>query len=274
MRVEMKAFLLGLTILLVALSAGCGETDFSSGASKRKSADASRRPESRTGGPRTDQASSETRLEDEGSSVQGGQSEGAEESDAAEASPSERIEADPATEDEARTVVVDCWFAVSGTWIMPGGSYASTFPRGKSGGDPNPGEAFDGAGGVYLAPRADPYVYGQGGKEIDGAIRHTFDGIAIPPDVKATIRAASGVVLVEKTGPWLAQATFYSAQPAFANKMAEGLRAASATMPAWVNDFLTREGRVDAADLYQAREVSVSAVPGGRCDPRAVNANN
>ncbi len=268
MRNTTKPVLFWLIIALLALNAGCGETEFSGGAGRGSKAKAKARASDgdRPVSSRTDSGNTVTDANDGASSTTAES-----ERNDATISPEEPVEGDPQTVDEILPLPAECWFAVSGTWIMPGGSYASTFPRGKNGGAPTNGESFDGAGGVYLAPREQPYVYGQGGKEIDAAIRQTFDGIAIPPGVSATIRSAAGVVLVEKQGPWLAQATFYSGQPKFAHKMMDGLKAAAATLPSWVNDFLAQRENVDSADLYQAQEVLVRAVPGGACDRQPSN---
>ena len=50
------------------------------------------------------------------------------------------------------------------------GDYSDTFPKPTSGKSIATGEKFDTVGGVFLAARAEPYVYKAGGGEIDGAV--------------------------------------------------------------------------------------------------------
>jgi hypothetical protein len=82
--------------------------------------------------------------------------------------------------------------------------YWSTFPNTISGNPPGVGEIFDSAGGVYLAAREEPYVYGVGGKEIDAAAYFSFDSIAVPPGMRAEIRGSAGNVIFSGDGPFIA----------------------------------------------------------------------
>lgn len=162
----------------------------------------------------------------------------------------------------------ECWFAVSGTYVGLG-DYSDTFPRTFSGNKIAPGEVFDTVGGVFLAARAEPYIYGQGGKEIDKAVDFTFDGIVVPPGMFVEIRpSADEPVIHQGQGPLIAIAgsesgTGYGSPLTFKAKYDAG---GLAHWPQWMQDYLKESGgRVKIIPMHPGKWVKVSVVDGGRC---------
>lgn len=158
----------------------------------------------------------------------------------------------------------ECWFAVSGSFLpAPNNAYGSVFPRTLSGNPIGHGEQFDTVGGVYLAARDQPYEYGQGDREIDGAIDHTFDGIAIAPGMKVTIKDGSGRVLTESEGPLVAISSYYFARSAesYWNTLKT-----KTDLPNWMNQLVNDRALPSNINLQPARSVKVEAIPGSDCD--------
>ncbi len=162
----------------------------------------------------------------------------------------------------------ECWFAVSGTYVGLG-DYEDTFPKTKSGNKIASGEGFDTVGGVFLAARADPYIYGEGGKEIDKAVDYTFDGIVVPPGMSVEIRpSANEAPIYSGEGPLIAiagrsEGTGYGTQTTFKEKYeAGGLK----HWPQWMQDYLKeKDGQVKIIGTHPGKWVKVSVVDGGRC---------
>ncbi|MBM3381722.1 MAG: hypothetical protein FJY29_04695 [Betaproteobacteria bacterium] len=162
----------------------------------------------------------------------------------------------------------ECWFAVSGTYVGLG-DYSDTFPKPTSGKPIATGEKFDTVGGVFLAARAEPYVYKEGGGEIDGAVDSTFDGIVVPPGMSVEIRASAADAPIYKgQGPLIAIAgsssgSSYGSPFTYKSKYDAG---ELKHWPQWMQDYLsTNAGRVEIIPTHPARWVKVSVVEGGRC---------
>jgi hypothetical protein len=159
----------------------------------------------------------------------------------------------------------ECWFAVSGTWAGYPSDYETTFPQTKSGKPIGPGEVFDTVGGVYLAARAEPYVYGEGGKEIDKAVDFTFDSILIAPGMTAEIRDGQGNRLFDGVGPLIGESAYYANNSTWAGVYLTKLLSRKETLPVWMQDWLAVNNKLVVIDLYAARWVKVSSVPGSKC---------
>ena len=250
----LKLSLLVSTLLILP---ACSESEFASGAKAK----GGKKSDGKSDG--SGDADLETSTEEE---KVGSEGEGNSESSEAGGSESEAEEDENIlTSDEAIIRRQECWFAVSGTWLGPGGShYASKFPSTTSGNPIAHGEKFDTVGGIYLTARDEPYIHGKGAKEIDLAIAQTFDGIAVAPGLHAIIKNAAGTVLADKKGPWLAQDVSYSTGT-HASRMYNGLKTGTG-MPKWIQDYTTEKTSVDAIPLHSAREVLVKVAPGERCD--------
>lgn len=167
----------------------------------------------------------------------------------------------------AEQISQECWFAVSGTYVGLG-DYEDTFPKPKSGKPIAQAEVFDTVGGVFLYARNEPYVYGQGAKEIDLAVNYTFDGIVVPPGMSVDIRAsASESPIFKGEGPLIAIAgsgTEGYGSPLTYKAQYDG--GALKRWPQWMQDYLRdNEGKVKLIPLHPARWVKVSVVDGGRC---------
>lgn len=162
----------------------------------------------------------------------------------------------------------ECWFAVSGTWIgHPSyeSKYANRFPGTTSGNPIAHGEGFDNVGGVFLAARAEPYVYDQGGKEIDKAVDFTFDSIMIAPGMIAELKDASGAVVFKGEGPVISGSSTYENDPEWKGKYYAALKTRK-DLPAWIKDYLSTHTEVVNINLHVARSVQVSAKSGSKCD--------
>ena len=120
----------------------------------------------------------------------------------------------------------ECWFAVSGTYVALG-DYSDTFPKPTSGKSIATGEKFDTVGGVFLAARAEPYVYKAGGGEIDGAVATVLN-----------LRIKQNL-----------------------------MRAVSHTGPSGCGIICACIGKVQLIPMQAARWVKVFVVEGGRCTP-------
>lgn len=159
--------------------------------------------------------------------------------------------------------IQECWFAVSGTYVGYG-DYSDTFGQKIA-----PGEIFDTVGGVFLAARAEPYIYGQGQKEIDGAVNYTFDGIVVPQGMSVEIRpSANGEIIHKGQGPLIAITGTPSAsgKPSSDVFKAQFESGALRRWPQWMQDYLKETGGlVHTFQLHPARWVKVSVVDGGRC---------
>lgn len=162
----------------------------------------------------------------------------------------------------------ECWFAVCGTYVGLG-DYEDTFPKTKSGNKISSGEIFDTVGGVFLAARPEPYIYGEGGKEIDKAVDFTFDGIVVPPGMSVEIRpSANESPIYAGEGPLIAiagrtEGTGYGTQTTFKEKFESG---GLSHWPQWMQDYLKeKDGQVKIIPTHPGRWVKVSVVDGGRC---------
>ena len=162
----------------------------------------------------------------------------------------------------------ECWFAVSGTYVGLG-DYEDTFPKTKSGNKIETGEIFDTVGGVFLAARTEPYIYGEGGKEIDKAVDATFDGIVVPPGMSVEIRpSANETPIYSGEGPLIAiagrsEGTGYGSQTTFKEKFDSG---GLKHWPQWMQDYLKETlGQVKIIGTHSGRLVKVSVVDGGQC---------
>lgn len=162
----------------------------------------------------------------------------------------------------------ECWFAVSGTYVGLG-DYEDTFPKTKSGKKISSGEIFDTVGGVFLVARPEPYIYGEGGKEIDKAVDFTFDGIVVPPGMSVEIRpSAIESPIYAGEGPLIAiagrtEGTGYGTQTTFKEKFESG---GLSHWPQWMQDYLKeKDGQVKIIQTHPGRWVKVSVVDGGRC---------
>ncbi len=162
----------------------------------------------------------------------------------------------------------ECWFAVSGTYVGLG-DYSDTFPKPTSGKPIANGEKFDTVGGVFLYARPEPYVYKEGGGEIDAAVDYSFDGIVVPPGMSVEIRASANDEPIHKgEGPLIAIAgktdgNGYGSPFTYKEKFdAGGLK----HWPQWMQDYLSKSGgKVEIIYTHPARWVKVSVVEGGRC---------
>lgn len=158
-----------------------------------------------------------------------------------------------------------CWFAVSGSHagekLRVDPKYSmDKFPGTISGRPVGHGEIFDSIGGIYLEPRDQPYLDGQG--EIDKAVHFTFDSIVVAPGMKAELRNLNGDIIYQGTGPVFVEATTYANQGYF-----EGLKSRS-DLPKWMTDYIGSISAIPTADLHPVRSVKVSVVPGGPCDKK------
>lgn len=206
-------------------------------------------------------------FEQDANKIDAGDNAGGEQGDvtapAAKRSPEPEATAQPEPEKS-----LECWFAVSGTYVGLG-DYEDTFPKTKSGNKISSGEVFDTVGGVFLAARPEPYVYGEGGKEIDKAVDFTFDGIVVPAGMSVEIRPAANAEPIHSgSGPLIAiagrsEGFGYGSQTTFKEKFeAGGLK----HWPQWMQDYLKeKEGQVKIIDTHPGRWVKVSVVDGGRC---------
>lgn len=207
------------------------------------------------GSPNTVAKPAQTSAAAEGASVQP--------APAAKRSPEPEATAQPEPEKSQ-----ECWFAVSGTYVGLG-DYEDTFPKTKSGNKISSGELFDTVGGVFLAARPEPYVYGEGGKEIDKAVDFTFDGIVVPPGMSVEIRPAANAEPIHSgEGPLIAiagrsEGVGYGSQTTFKEKYETG---GLKHWPQWMQDYLKNSGgQVKIIDTHPGRWVKVSVVDGGRC---------
>ena len=161
----------------------------------------------------------------------------------------------------------ECLFAVSGTWIGFG-DHGSTFPLlldKKT--SPQTLGRFDNVGGIYLAAREQPYIFGQGQKEIDDAIKFTFDSILIGPGMRAEIKDAQNKLLYSGTGPVIGESAFYAQQEAWTGRYRQKLIEVKANLPQWMQKVLdVNANPIQVIELHQAHSVKVSAVLGGQCD--------
>ena len=175
------------------------------------------------------------------------------------------------------TVVNDpakCWFAVSGAYFglkggTPGdGAYHATFPLTQTGAPISHGAKFDDAGGVFLAASDTPYIYHQGGHEIDLAIDSSFDSIAVAPGMTVEIKDANGVVLYTGSGPFMAYSSDWGTNELGGNMnfMISYLQSWSSKMPAWMVTYLTAKNyTLDRIPLWAGRSVKVSKIPNVPC---------
>lgn len=151
------------------------------------------------------------------------------------------------------------------------GDYLDTFPKPTSGKSIATGEKFDAIGGVFLAARAEPYVYKAGGGEIDSAVDYTFDGIVVPPGMSVEIRAADNETGIYKgQGALIAIAgsaggSGYGSEFTYKAKFDAG---GLTHCPQWMQDYLRDSiGKVQLIPMQAARGVKVSVVEGGLCTP-------
>ncbi len=161
-----------------------------------------------------------------------------------------------------------CWFAVSGTWIGHSsylGQYQDRFPSTTSGRPVSHGESFDNTGGVFLSARDQPYIYGQGGREIDKAFDTTFDSIVIAPGMTAELRNASGTVVFKGDGPVVVTSSYYENQPQFRGQYFTAIKNRN-DLPEWIKTYLAGRTALLDVDLHAASWVKVSAVAGGSCE--------
>jgi hypothetical protein len=160
----------------------------------------------------------------------------------------------------------ECLFAVSGTWIGYG-DYKDTFPNLMEAGKPVAhGGRFDTVGGIYLAARETPYVHGEGEKELDDAVKWTFDSILAGPGMHAEIHDEKGTVLFTGEGPLVGESSHYAEDPQWTGKYLEKLLQRKASLPLWLQRLLNSGYKpVSIKNLHGARWVKVSAVTGGQC---------
>lgn len=151
------------------------------------------------------------------------------------------------------------------------GDSSDTFPKSTLGKSISTAEKFDTVGGVFLAARAEPYVYKAGGGEIDGAVDYSFDGIVVPPGMSVEIRAADNETGIYKgQGPLVAIAgsaggSGYGSEFTYKAKFDAGNLT---HWPQWMQDYLRdSSGKVQLIAMQAARWVKVSVVEGGRCTP-------
>lgn len=171
-----------------------------------------------------------------------------------------------------------CWVAVSGnhagshpirspTVTMVGDQEVRTaqyqFPGTISGRPVSHGEIFDDVGGTYLAARDEPYVEGQGGREIDDAIAYTFDSIVVAPGMRAELRNSNGTVLFKGDGPVVVESTNFAAL----NDYYAGLKARK-DLPQWMITYVSGIAALPTADLHPVQWVKVSVISGGSCDTK------
>ncbi len=123
------------------------------------------------------------------------------------------------------------------------------------------GEAFDTVGGVYLNARENPYHYG--GSEIDAAVNHSFDSIAVAPGMTVEIRSETDALIYQGQGPYMALSSDHSESVTHVGSI---LRTREAQMPAWMRDYLHGIGYNFARiPLHGARFVRVTRTPGVAC---------
>jgi hypothetical protein len=169
------------------------------------------------------------------------------------------------TDEEIKIRQTECWFAVSGAYLAAG-QYNSTFPSTQSGKSVGHNESFDDAGGVFLAASPEPYVVGQGGKEIDLAVAQTFDSIAVAPGMRAEIKDANGSILYSGDGPAFFFSTEYGSHDLISQASAY-MKTNVATYPRWMRTILKSKSYMpERRPLHGARSVQVSKVAGKRCD--------
>jgi len=160
----------------------------------------------------------------------------------------------------------ECLFAVSGTWVGYG-DYNDTFPNLQERDKPV-GHAgrFDTVGGIYLAAREEPYIHGQGAKELDDAVKYTFDSIVVGPGMNVEIRDERKAVLYSGSGPVIGESSFYAENPTWQGKYLQRLNERKATLPSWMQKWLSDGNTpISVKNLHGARWVKVSAVAGGQC---------
>lgn len=160
----------------------------------------------------------------------------------------------------------ECLFAVSGTWIGYG-DYKDTFPNLMEAGKPVAhGGRFDTVGGIYLAAREAPYVHGEGEKELDDAVKWTFDSILAGPGMQAEIRDEKGTVLFTGEGPLIGESSHYAENPEWTGKYLQKLLQRKASLPLWMQRLLNSGYKLlSIKNLHGARWVKVTAVSGGQC---------
>jgi hypothetical protein len=180
-----------------------------------------------------------------------------------------------------------CWFAVSGT-LMGASGYGGQFPTTLDGSPISHGKRFDNAGGIFLEPRTNPYVYKDSEGLIDDAVNGTFDSIAVSPNMHVTIQSTNGNILFDQDGPVIGISTYYSTNSNNHSDMRSDmvkLLLARPNLPQWMKDSLTKNKSVSSIGLYSwtqdennyphpspdnldhaATWVKVSAVPGSPCD--------
>ncbi len=184
---------------------------------------------------------------------------------------------DPSPDDPPGPLSVDqqqrCWFAVSGAPFLvnmdpdhPSHSQRVKFPLTMSGNPIKHGESFDLYGGVYLQSSATPYEHEKGGRELDQAIKDTFDAVLVAPGMNIEIRDGAGNEVYTGKGPFIGLSIVGNGQ--HLQKWVTTKR----KIPDWVRDVLrTKNGfkTLPPGILQSSRWVKVSAVPGGDCVPRA-----
>ena len=169
------------------------------------------------------------------------------------------------TEDEKIVLRTECWFAVSGAYLGTT-YYPSTFPKTKSGKPVAHNEIFDDVGGKFIAARAEPYIYQEGGKEIDAPVDWSFDSIAIAPGMRALIKDAAGNILFEKDGPAFRLSSDYGNHGAWVGALID-YKAKVAEYPEWMQKILKDTNFTpERTPLHAAKWLQVTKIPGERCD--------
>ncbi len=185
--------------------------------------------------------------------------------DSDETSDSAQPEDPVLTEEEIKTRRTECWFAVSGGYLA-GGQYNSTFPKTKTGEPVGHSQTFDDVGGVFLQARSEPYVVGEGGKEIDLAVARTFDSIAIAPGMHAEVRDAGGAILFQGDGPEFIYSSDYGTH-ALIFQASTFMQTNITAYPDWMQTILKAKNFLpERKPLHAARSVLVKKIPGKRCD--------
>jgi hypothetical protein len=159
-----------------------------------------------------------------------------------------------------------CWFAVSGWYNSAVGlrydpSDQATFPKPLDGQVISHGSRFDRIGGVFLAAREKPYVYGGG--VIDEAVDGTFDSIAIAPGMRAEIRDGGGGLLFEGDGPILGVETRY--HNLLGSDKFQQLKSNS-KLPSWMQKYSLNHSGFKSIPLQKARWVKVTSINGQLCE--------
>ncbi|MFZ9520398.1 MAG: hypothetical protein ACO3A4_07965 [Silvanigrellaceae bacterium] len=177
---------------------------------------------------------------------------------------------DPNSMDAGPDASSDCLFALSGTFVGYG-DYGDVFPKTLSGNSPTHRESFDKVGGVFLAARERPYVYGQGNKEIDKAVDFGFEGIVVPAGMSLEIRSGENQeVIYSGKGPLVAiegssVGTGVGTPTNYQYKFDSGKLS---HWPQWMTSYLSSTGgKVETIKIRSARWVKVSPIAGETCGP-------